>query len=69
MDEILNLIESVSEGFPSYSFMEMLSLIALDDKSDMATRLRSANTLWYILGLSRSFDTEIWEYYMIKFKI
>ena len=25
MDEILNLIESVSEGFPSYSFMLSLS--------------------------------------------
>ena len=26
MDEILNLIESVSEGFPTYSYMYIVSL-------------------------------------------
>ena len=32
LDEILNLIESVSEGFPSYSFMLSLSE---DNQSDV----------------------------------
>ena len=30
---------------------------------------RCANTLRYINGLSESYDTEAWKYYMIKFKI
>ena len=29
LDEILNLIESVSEDFPSYSLLEMVKLIKL----------------------------------------
>ena len=29
LDEILNLIESVSEGFPSYSFMESFGVFGL----------------------------------------
>ena len=29
LDEILNLIESVSEGFPSYSFIELIWLIVV----------------------------------------
>ena len=32
MDEILNLIESVSEGFPSYSCIETYILTAIDIK-------------------------------------
>ena len=30
LDEILNLIESVSEGFPSYSFMSVNNTIVND---------------------------------------
>ena len=32
LDEILNLIESVSEGFPSYSFIDLLFKLYLYDK-------------------------------------
>ena len=43
LDEILNLIESVSEGFPSYSFMLSLSE---DNQSGVIEAFNS--TSWYL---------------------
>ena len=43
LDEILNLIESVSEDFPSYSFMLSLSK---DNQSDVNEAFNS--TTWYL---------------------
>ena len=46
----------------------MLSLISLNDPSDRADLLRCANTLSYIHGLSGSYDTEAWKYYIINLR-
>ena len=46
----------------------MLSLISLNDPSDRAVLLRCANTLRYIHGLSGSYDTETWKYYIINLR-
>ena len=53
MDEILNLIESVSEGFPTYSFMLSLS----DDKqSEVIEALNSTSCyLDHLLNVDNSF--------------
>ena len=47
----------------------MLSLISLNDPSDRGVLLRCANTLSYIHGLSRSYDTEAWKYYVINLRL
>ena len=39
LDEILNLIESVSEGFPSYSFMKYF--VKYQGKIDIAKRINA----------------------------
>ena len=46
----------------------MLSLISLNDPSDRAVLLRCANTLSYKHGLSGSYDTEAWKYYIINLR-
>ena len=46
----------------------MLSLISQNDPSDRAVLLRCANTLSYIHGLSGSYDTESWKYYIINLR-
>ena len=46
----------------------MLSLISLNDRSDRAVLLKCANTLSYIHGLSGSYDTEAWKYYIINLR-
>ena len=46
----------------------MLSLISLNDPLDMAVFLRCANKLSYIHGLSGSYDTEAWKYYIINLR-
>ena len=46
----------------------MLSLISLNDPSGRAVLLRCANTLSYIHGLSGSYDTEVWKYYIINLR-
>ena len=46
----------------------MLSLISLNDPSDRAVLLRCANTLSYIHGISGSYVTEAWKYYIINLR-
>ena len=43
LDEILNLIESVSEDFPSYSFMISISLSEKFCCQDLSTRINVIN--------------------------
>ena len=48
----------------------MLSLISLKDPSDRAVfLLRCANTLSYMHGLSESYNTEAWKYYIINLNL
>ena len=51
MDEILNLIEPVSEGFPSYSFYEILEYHAVDVESRL--RFRGKRLVFCELNLIR----------------
>ena len=46
----------------------MLGLNSLNDPSDRAVLLRCANTLSYIHGLSKSYDTEAWKYFVINLR-
>ena len=48
LDEILNLIESVSEDFPSYSFMLSLSD---DNKSEVIEAFNSTSRIWMTYGI------------------
>ena len=53
MDEILNLIESVSEGFPSYSFM--LSLSAANQSEVIEAFISASRYLDDILNIDNNF--------------
>ena len=44
----------------------MLILISRNDPSERSVLLGCANTLSYIHGLSGSYDTEAWKYYIIN---
>ena len=56
LDEILNLIESVSEGFPSYSYLKQLMLCVLQTNAVLLDGL-SVGTITYLLLIPASSAT------------
>ena len=56
LDEILNLIESVSEGFPSYSFIERLecsrTFLHLLETSFVESPGEISSSLWNLLDIA-----------------
>ena len=53
LDEILNLIESISEGFASYSYLKQLMLCALQTNAVLLDGL-SVGTITYLLLIPAS---------------
>ena len=52
LDEILNLIESVSEGFPSYSWLHFMQNVMKYNKNEFHFALEVSFSIYTAQGLS-----------------